>query len=383
MNIVVPSETHPAENRVALLPEHVARLVEKGAQISVESGIGKTLNISDDDYQKAGASIEADRSQLYQNADMVLQIRKPAMEDVALLKKESIYVSLMDPFNERELIEAFRQKDVTAISMEMIPRITRAQKMDVLSSQANLAGYAAVIIAAERIDKIFPMMMTPAGTISPARVFVVGVGVAGLQAIATAKRLGARVEAFDTRPVVEEQVKSLGARFVKIDLGETGQTKDGYAKALTEEQLQKQREGMSKVCAASDVVITTAQLFGRKAPLIITAEMVAGMAKGSVLVDLAVESGGNIAGSQPDQEVDVNGVRIIGLANLPGKVAVNASQMFSSNMHALVDEFWNAEEKRFVLDFEDEILQGCVITHQGKVVNQMIADHYVQEANMG
>jgi NAD(P) transhydrogenase subunit alpha len=376
MKIVVPSEAHPAENRVALLPEYVARLVEKGAQMSVESGIGKTLNLSDDHYQQAGASIEADRSQLYQSADMVLQIRKPSMEDVALLKKESIYVSLMDPFKERELIEAFGQKGVTAISMEMIPRITRAQKMDVLSSQANLAGYAAVIIAAERINKIFPMMMTPAGTISPARVFVVGVGVAGLQAIATAKRLGARVEAFDTRPVVEEQVKSLGARFVKIDLGETGQTKDGYAKALTEEQLQKQREGMAKVCAASDVVITTAQLFGRKAPLIITAEMVAGMAKGSVLVDLAVESGGNIAGSQPDQEVDVDGVRIIGLANLPGKVAVNASQMFSANMHALVDEFWNAEEKRFVLDFEDEILQGCVITHKGEVINQMIAQHY-------
>jgi NAD(P) transhydrogenase subunit alpha len=267
--------------------------------------------------------------------------------------------------------------------MEMIPRITRAQKMDVLSSQANLAGYVAVIIAAERIAKIFPMMMTPAGTISPARVFVVGVGVAGLQAIATAKRLGARVEAFDTRPVVEEQVKSLGARFVKIDLGETGQTKDGYAKVLTEEQLQKQREGMAKVCAASDVVITTAQLFGRKAPLIITDEMVAGMARGSVLVDLAVESGGNIAGSQPDEEVDVNGVRIIGLANLPGKVAVNASQMFSSNMHALVDEFWDAEQKRFVLDVEDEIIQGCVITHKGEVVNQMIADHYSQVGPSG
>lgn len=380
MHIVVPGETHPAENRVALLPEHVIRLVEKGAQISVESGIGQTLNISDEDYQKAGASIDADRSRLYQGADMVLQIRKPAMEDVALLKEESIYVSLMDPFNERELIEAFRQKGVTAISMEMIPRITRAQKMDVLSSQANLAGYAAVIIAAERIDKIFPMMMTPAGTISPARVFVVGVGVAGLQAIATAKRLGARVEAFDTRPVVEEQVKSLGARFVKIDLGETGQTKDGYAKALTEEQLQKQREGMAKVCAASDVVITTAQLFGRKAPLIITADMVAGMARGSVLVDLAVESGGNIAGSKPDQEVDVNGVRIVGLANLPGKVAVNASQMFSSNMHALVDEFWDAEEKRFVLDFEDEILQGCVITHKGEIVNEMIREHYQEKS---
>lgn len=383
MNIVVPSEIHPAENRVALIAEHIARLVEKGAHISVETGIGKTLNISDEDYQKAGASLEADRSQLYQSADMVLQIRKPAIEDVALLKEECIYVSLMDPFNERELIEAFRQKGVTAISMEMIPRITRAQKMDVLSSQSNLAGYAAVIIAAERIAKIFPMMMTPAGTISPARVFVVGVGVAGLQAIATAKRLGARVDAFDTRPVVEEQVKSLGARFVKINLGETGQTKDGYAKALTEEQLQKQREGMAKVCAASDVVITTAQLFGRKAPLIITADMIQGMAKGSVLVDLAVENGGNIAGSQPDQEVDVNGVRIIGMTNLPGKVAVNASQMFSANMHALVDEFWNPDEKRFVLNFEDEIIQGCVITHKGEVVNQMIADHYAQVSQSG
>jgi NAD(P) transhydrogenase subunit alpha len=383
MNIVVSSETHPAENRVALLPEHVTRLVEKGAQISVESGIGQTLNLSNKEYQEAGASIEADRNRLYQNADIVLQIRKPAMEDIALLKEECIYVSLLDPFNERELIEAFRLKGVTAISMEMIPRITRAQKMDVLSSQANLAGYAAVIIAAERIAKIFPMMMTPAGTISPARVFVVGVGVAGLQAIATAKRLGARVEAFDTRPVVEEQVKSLGARFVKIDLGATGQTKDGYAKALTEEQLQKQREGMAKVCAASDVVITTAQLFGRKAPLIITAEMVAGMAKGSVLVDLAVESGGNISGSQPDHEVDVDGVRIIGLANLPGKVAVNASQMFSSNMHALVDEFWDPDQKRLVLDFEDEIIQGCVITHKGEVANQMISDHYARASRSG
>jgi len=375
MNIVVPSETHPAENRVALLPEHVARLVEKGAKVTVESGIGKTLNLSDEDYQKAGASIDADRSRLYQNADIVLQIRKPAMEDVALLKEESIYVSLMDPFNERELIEAFRQKGVTAISMEMIPRITRAQKMDVLSSQANLAGYAAVIIAAERIAKIFPMMMTPAGTISPARVFVVGVGVAGLQAIATAKRLGARVEAFDTRPVVEEQVKSLGARFVKIDLGETGQTKDGYARALTEEQLQKQREGMAKVCAASDVVITTAQLFGRPAPRIVTEEMVRGMQPGSVIVDLAVEGGGNVAGSQIEQEVDVDGVRIIGLGNLPGRVAVHASQMFSSNLCNLVEEFWNADEKRFDLNFEDEIVKGCVITHQGNIVKIKTLGH--------
>jgi len=378
MNIAVPKEVHPGETRVALIPEHIAKLTEMGAHMTVETGIGQKLNFSDEDYVKAGASLEADRSSLLQTADMVLRIRKPAMEEVDLLKEESTYVSLLDPFNERELIEALMKKRIASISMEMIPRITRAQKMDVLSSQANLAGYVAVIIAAERLDKIFPMMMTPAGTIAPAKVFVIGVGIAGLQAIATAKRLGARVDAFDTRPVVEEQVKSLGARFVKIDLGETGQTKDGYAKALTDEQLQKQREGMAKVCAAADVVITTAQVFGKKAPLIVTEDMVAGMSKGSVLVDLAVETGGNVAGSQVNKEVEVDGVRIIGLANLPGEVAINASQMFSSNLFALVAEFWNEEEKRFVLDSEDEIIQGCVITHKGEVVNQMIANHYAQ-----
>ena len=376
MNLVVPKEVHPGETRVALIPEHIARLVKMGAHITVETGIGQTLNISDEDYATAGASLEADRSNLFQAADVVLRIRKPTLEEVALLKEESIYVSLLDPFNERELIEALKNKRVASISMEMIPRITRAQKMDVLSSQSNLAGYVAVIIAAERLDKIFPMMMTPAGTISPARVFVIGVGIAGLQAIATAKRLGARVDAFDTRPVVEEQVKSLGARFVKVDLGETGQTKDGYAKALTEEQLQKQREEMAKVCAASDVVITAAQVFGRQAPLIITEDMIRGMSKGSVLVDLAVENGGNVAGSQPGQEVDVNGVHIVGLANLPGEVAVNASQMFSANLFALVEAFWNEEEKRFRLDFEDEIIKGCVITYKGEFVNEIIRKLY-------
>ncbi len=376
MNIAIPREDHPGETRVALIPEHVARLVKAGAEISIESGLAQTLQIADQAYTDAGAKLLDDRVALLQHADVVLRIRKPNVEDVAHLRDGCIYVSLLDPFNERQLIDTFVTKGISAISMEMIPRITRAQKMDVLSSQANLAGYAAVIIAAERIQKIFPMMMTPAGTIAPSRVFVIGAGVAGLQAIATAKRLGARVEAFDTRPVVEEQVKSLGARFVKIDLGETGQTKDGYAKALTDEQLQKQREAMAKVCAASDVVITTAQLFGRKAPLIITEDMVDGMQKGSVIVDLAVESGGNVAGSQADKEVDVNGVRIIGLANLPGRVAVHASQMFSSNLFNLVDEFWNTDEKRFELNFDDEIIKGCVITHQGKIVNQLILNHY-------
>ena len=376
MNLAVPREVHPGEVRVALIPEHVARLVKAGADVAIESGLGQTLRIGDEKYTEAGASVVADRNQLFQNADVVLRIRKPLAEEVAHMKPGCIYISLLDPFNERELIDMFVTKNISAISMEMIPRITRAQKMDVLSSQANLAGYVAVILAAERLDKILPMMMTPAGTISPARVFIIGVGVAGLQAIATAKRLGARVEAFDTRPVVEEQVKSLGARFVKIDLGETGQTKDGYAKALTEEQLQKQREGMAKVCALSDIVITTAQLFGRKAPVIVTENMVRGMSKGSVIVDLAVEGGGNVAGSQLDREIDVDGVRIIGLGNLPGRVTVHASQMFSSNLFNLVEEFWNADEKRLDLNFENDIVKGCVITHQGEIVNEMIAKHY-------
>ena len=376
MNIAVPREVHTGESRVSLIPEHVAKLVKAGAQVSIEAGLGQTLKMVDDLYADAGAAVVADRHTLIEQGDIILRIRKPLPEEVDQMKAESIYISLLDPFNERELLDRFMAKKISAISMEMIPRITRAQKMDVLSSQANLAGYVSVILAAERLDKILPMMMTPAGTISPAKVFVIGVGVAGLQAIATAKRLGARVEAFDTRPVVEEQVKSLGARFVKIDLGETGQTKDGYAKALTEEQLRMQRDGMAKVCASSDVVITTAQLFGRPAPLIVTEEMVHGMQKGSVLVDLAVESGGNVAGSQVDQEVDVDGVRIIGLGNLPGRVAVNASQMFSSNLYNLVEEFWNEEEKRFDLNFEDEIIKGCVITHAGQIVNEMIANHY-------
>ncbi len=379
MKIAVPKEVHAGETRVSLTPEHVAKLVKAGADVAIESGLGQTLRIADEEYAKSGASMTTDRGELIRQADMVLQIRKPAVEEVDMMKPNCIYISLLDPFNERELINTFAARNISAISMEMVPRITRAQKMDVLSSQANLAGYAAVIIAAERLDKILPMMMTPAGTISPARVFVIGVGVAGLQAIATAKRLGARVEAFDTRPVVEEQVKSLGARFVKIHLGETGQTKDGYAKALTEEQLQKQREGMAKVCQASDIVITTAQLFGRPAPLIVTEDMVRGMQPGSVIVDLAVESGGNVAGSEVGREVDVNGVCIIGLANLPGRVAINASQMFSSNLYNLVDEFWNTEEKKFVLEFDDEIIKGCVITHEGQIVNEMIANHYASK----
>ena len=229
-----------------------------------------------------------------------------------------------------------------------------------------------VILAVEHLNKIFPMLMTPAGTISPVRVFVIGAGVAGLQAIATAKRLGARVEAFDTRPVVKEQVQSLGAKFVEIDLGETGETEDGYAKALTVEQLEKQRQGMAKVCAQSDVVITTAQLFGRKAPIVLTKDMVAQMKPGSVIVDMAVESGGNVEGSKLDEEVILNGVHISGLGNLPGRVAVHASQMYSANLHNFIEEYWDKEAKMFKLNLEDEIIKGCLVTHQGQIVNEQL-----------
>ena len=371
MIIGIPKEIHPGEKRAAIIPVSVERLVKNGAQISVEAGIGSAIGISDDNYKKAGANI-SDRDSLLSSSDIIMRLRKPPMNEISRLKKGSIHISFLDPFNEPQLIEEFAKNQINAISMEMIPRSTLAQKMDALSSQANLAGYVAVILAAERLNKILPMMMTPAGTITPSRVFVIGAGVAGLQAIATAKRLGARVEAFDTRPVVEEQVQSLGAKFIKIDLGETGQTKDGYAKALTPEQIEKQRQGMAKICSNSDIVITTAQLFGRKAPVIITKDMVAQMKPGSVIVDMAVESGGNVEGSKVDEEITVNGVLIIGLGNLPGRVAAHASQMYSSNLTNLIETFWDKEQKIFHLNLEHEIIKGCLITHQGKIVNAAV-----------
>jgi NAD(P) transhydrogenase subunit alpha len=306
------------------------------------------------------------------SADILLRVSKPALEDISKIKRGAIHISYLDPYNEAALVDAMTEQGVSAISMEMIPRTTRAQKMDALSSQANLAGYAMVMLAASKLDRILPMMMTPAGTLSPARVFVIGAGVAGLQAIATAKRLGAKVEAFDTRPVVAEQVQSVGAKFVHIDLGEMGQTADGYAKELTPEQLELQRLGMKDIISQSDIVITTAQLFGRPAPRIITRDMVEAMKPGGVIVDMAVESGGNVEGSVAGETVELNGVSIIGVANLPSEVARDASQMYSSNLFNLVSEYWDAEAKTFNLDLEDDILKGCVITHDGELVNTAI-----------
>ena len=367
MQIGIPKETYPGEKRAVVIPQDVARLVKLGASVTIEAGLGEGIRATDAEYEKAGATVSKDRAAILGGSDIVLRLRKPDPSEVKQLRKGCIHISYLDPFNERDLLAQFAEQGVSAISMELIPRSTRAQKMDSLSSQASLAGYTAVVLAAEYMDKTLPMMTTPAGTINPCRVFIVGAGVAGLQAIATAKRLGARVDAFDTRPAVAEQVRSLGARFFEIDLGETGQTKDGYAKALTEDQLKIQRDAMAKQCAISDVVITTAQVFGRKAPLIITKEMVAGMRPGSIIVDLAVETGGNVAGAVLGKEVDVNGVRILGFENMAGRVPVDASQMYSANLYNLIDEFWDKEAKTLPLDLEDDIIQSCLITHDGKI----------------
>ena len=372
MIICIPKEKHAGETRVAMVPENAAKLVKMGAQVTVESGAGAACGYSDTDYAACGTTVVQDRRELLSSADMVLRLRKPPAEEVGLLKQGSVHISFLDPFNELELIQKLAAQRVSAISMEMIPRISRAQKMDALTSQANLAGYVAVILAADHLNRILPMMTTAAGTIMSAKVFIIGVGVAGLQAIATAKRLGANVEAFDTRPVVAEQVQSLGAKFVKIDLGEIGQTKDGYAKALTDEQTAKQREGIKKYCAAANVVITTAQVFGKKAPIILTANMVAGMGKGSVIVDLPIESGGNVEGSVLNQVIEKNGVKIVGLANLPGRVPLSASKLYSTNLLGLIQEFWDKEAKNFVLKLDDEIIKGCLMTHNGQICYQAV-----------
>ena len=372
MQIAVPSEIHANEKRVALIPDSVKKLTHAGLDVMVESGLGVQAGFADSDYIDAGATISNDRAALLGSGGIVLRVQKPTLEEVAQLKKGTLHISYLDPYNETELVDALAAQGVTAISMEMIPRTTRAQKMDALSSQANLAGYAMVLLGASKLNRILPMMMTPAGTLSPARVFVIGAGVAGLQAIATAKRMGAKVEAFDTRSVVAEQVQSVGGKFIEIDLGETGQTKDGYANALTPEQIELQQQGMKDVISKSDIVITTAQRFGRPAPLIVNGDMVAAMKPGSVIVDMAVGTGGNVEGSVVDETVDVNGVSIIGVSNLPSEMATDASQMYSSNLFNLVTEFWNEEEKSFNLNMEDDILQACVITHDGALVNETI-----------
>jgi len=372
MRIVLPRELTEGERRVALLPSSVGKLVALGALVEVEAGLGASLHIDDAAYRQVGAAVVADREAAIKAAELVIRLRPPPLSEVAWLRPDAIHLSHLDPFTEPDLVRALAKSGATALSVELIPRTTIAQAMDALSSQASLAGYAAVVLAAARLQKILPMMMTPAGTIQPARVFVIGAGVAGLQAIATARRMGAIVEAFDTRPAVEEQVKSLGARFVKVDLGEMGQTAQGYARALDEDQLRRQREAMAKHCAGADVVITTAKVFGRKAPLIVTRDMLSGMKAGSVVVDLAVDSGGNVEGSRVGQDVEVGGVLVIGAAQLAGAVPLDASFVYSRNLEALITHAWDKEARTMRIDLTDAVIGPCVVTRGGAIVNAQI-----------
>ena len=372
MRIAIPKESHPDESRVPITPDTAKKLARMGAEVVIEAGMGAGARFTDQHYVDAGATVETSRTNLLGSADVLLRLRKPELEEIGLFKKGCIHISFLDPFNEHELVTAMKDAGITSISMEMIPRTTRSQKMDALSSQANLAGYVMVMKAASELPRILPMMMTPAGTLKPANVFVIGAGVAGLQAIATAKRLGAKVTAFDTRPVVAEQVQSLGAKFLEIDLGETGETAGGYAKELTPEQVEMQRQAQKDVIAKSDVVITTAQVFGRKAPVLVTPDMIAGMRTGSVIVDMAAESGGNVEGSVAGETVEIDGVKVIGTGNWAAEVAADASQMYSSNLFNLVEDNWDEEAKVFKIDFEDDILPGCIITHDGAITNETI-----------
>ncbi len=369
---------HPGqEPRCAIIPETIAKLTKLGFSVSVLSGTGTGALHRDADFTGAGATLAADSATGLAEADIVVAVDKPSVEQARLLQRGAWFIGMLDPFNSRDLLHAFAEAGVHAVSLEMVPRTTLAQKMDVLSSQANLAGYQAVIEAAQASRKIFPLMMTPAGTLSPARVFVIGVGVAGLQAIATAKRLGARVEAFDTRPVVEEQVKSLGAKFIKIDLGDTGQTAQGYAKELTPEQLERQRQAQGDICARSDVVITTAKLFGRPAPRLILPDTVAKMMPGSILVDLAAETGGNVAWTDDEAALRSAGevvttdrsVTILRYPKFETRLPTHASQVYAANVFNFLEHFWDAKASNLRLDLSDEILKGCLLTSGGSIVH--------------
>ncbi len=372
MIISALKSSDPKDIRSPIHPDTISALVNLGGDIFFEHGIGEGIFTSDKDFENLGLQ-STSREECIANSDLVISNQPLSSDEVKTMKSGSTLLGMVNPFSNQELINCCAQNNINLVSMEFIPRITRAQKMDVLSSQANLAGYAAVLEAAQHLNSALPMMMTAAGTLKPARVFVIGVGVAGLQAIATAKRLGARVEAFDTRDVVEEQVKSLGAKFVKIDLGETGQTDQGYAKELTEEQIAKQKELQSLVCARSDIVITTAQIFGRPAPRIIDEATIKQMKPGSVILDMAVETGGNVEGSAIDEVIDINGVKVVGVSNLSSRVSNHASFALSNNIINWITDFYDPESGALNFDFEDEVIQSSVLVFGGEIKNERFA----------
>ena len=372
MKIGIPKEIIGGECRVAVIPAMIGTLTKMGHEVLVERGAGMVASFSDEQYKESGATIVAAAKELYESSQIILKVQ-PADEakEVALLREGSTLIGFLAPLNHPGMIRKLADRRITSFAMEFIPRITRAQSMDALSSMATIAGYKAVLIAANHLGKIFPLLMTAAGSIPPATVLVLGAGVAGLQAIATAKRLGAKVEAFDPRPAVKEQVKSLGAHFVEMELPEEDvETAGGYAKEQSEAFLKKEQEAIAARLPKVDVVITTAQVFGKQAPLLITEEMVKMMRAGSVIVDLAAEQGGNCELTVAGQTVEKHGVVIHGAVNLPATVPVHASQMYSKNITNLFRHIM--QEGKY--DFEDEITKGACITHAGNIVNDIVAE---------
>ncbi|HRX85260.1 MAG TPA: Re/Si-specific NAD(P)(+) transhydrogenase subunit alpha [Phycisphaerae bacterium] len=379
MKVAVPKEVLPSETRVALIPEACAKLIKAGLEVVVQNDAGVASGHDDESYRKVGAVVEGDVRKLFGEADVVVKAGKPAHNDavggheVDAMREGATLITFLDPLIDFDLVRKLAERRITSVSMELVPRITRAQSMDALSSMANIAGYKAVLIAAAELPRLFPMMMTAAGTISPARAFVIGAGVAGLQAIATAKRLGAVVSGYDVRPAVKDQVESLGAKFVEMELDtQAAEDKGGYAKEQSEDFLRRQRELMTRVVAENDVVITTAAIPGKKSPVLITGDMVRGMKPGSVIIDLAAERGGNCELTRCDERVVENGVIILGPANLPCTVPVHASQMYARNMQTLLLHFYNKGEWK--VDMADEITAGCVVTRDGEVVHPRIRD---------
>lgn len=375
----IPKETFPNERRVALVPAHIAALKKAGLSVVVETGAGQAAGYPDQEYQEKGAELLKDRKEVFGRSDIILQVRglgaNPEMgkKDLPLLKPDQILIGFHDPLTSPQAVESLAKQKVTAFALELVPRITRAQGMDALSSMANLAGYKAVLLAADHLPKIFPMMMTAAGTIVASKVFIVGVGVAGLQAIATARRLGAVVQAYDIRPAVKEQVQSLGARFVEMELeAAASEDKGGYAKQMDEEFYRKQRELMTRVVAESDVVITTAAVPGKKAPILVTEDMVKAMRPNSVIVDLAAERGGNCELTEPGKVVVKHQVTIIGNDNLPSEVPFNASQAYSKNTANFLGLL--VKEGKITLNLEDEIIRESLITRGGEIVNARLKE---------
>ena len=369
MILGIPKEILENETRVAVVPATVKQYISAGFDVKIESGAGLKSQITDDDFKEAGAEILSDASSVFNSSDMILKVNSPTDDELAMIKDGSSYISFFQTMKETSKVSVLKDKKVTAFSMHLIPRTTLAQKMDALSSQTNIAGYKAVIIGASHIDKYMPLLMTAAGTISPAKVLVLGAGVAGLSAIATAKRLGSQVEASDVRPEVKEQVESLGAKFLEVKSdSEDGVGEGGYAKETSEDYKKKQAELLAERVADSDIVVTTALIPGRPAPILISDEMVKSMRPGSVVMDLAAENGGNCSLTKPDELVNIDGVLVDGTVNLAGTMSVHASQLYAKNVSAFILHGYDKEKKEFNL--EDEIMTGSMFVHNGEIVDE-------------